>query len=569
MGKLADAFVEIRGQDAPLNKTLDTVHRNLLGLGKVGARAGTTIGHGLRVGIGLGMGGLGLAVIGQQVMKAVHGASDLNETTSKVGVIFGKQSQTITAAADEMARKFGTVRTEFMDTAATIGQLLQGMGGQTQASAAKMSVELAKMADDAGSIFNKTFGEAAGKIESALRGESEPISAFGVDVQELAVKQEAMRTGIAGASKELTTQQKVAARSSLILRQLRIATGDHEATLGGYANAMRAVHGRIQNLLDTVGMVLNPVIEKYLGAINKMIQGTDEWVSNNKGTLAKWVRDVETTINEVIGVFQHLGEGFTATGQRLSEEVNRWTGLTTDVGTKWYEFKAIAKDVFDGIGIIFRNWGLIGEMVGVRVLERYINIGEGLQWLMGVAKTFGEYLSNNWVSMIRDAVNGAWTILSNFGDNVKELMKAIASYFSGTGFAPNYKPLLDGFKAMSEKLPEIARPAFTKLTAEFDRISKQINENEIVRAQRKIAGEDVPMVKARPGAAKRDEETKTAEKAKHFDPVSFQKHIQEGLMGKNKLAERTAKASESISQTANRIEAAMRKVKAPEPGFAT
>ena len=112
------------------------------------------------------------------------------------------------------------------------------IGGLANGPAAEFGAKIAKMADDLVSFADVAGGmpEAMRSITSGLRGESEPMSRFGVIMQEDQVKAEALRMGIAKLGKELTQQQKFAARASLLETGLAKAKGDHERTGGSVKN---------------------------------------------------------------------------------------------------------------------------------------------------------------------------------------------------------------------------------------------------------------------------------------------------------------------------------------------
>ena len=72
----------------------------LLGLKSAAAIAGVAIGAGLTVAAAAGL------------VKCAALASDLNETIAKTEQVFGSATDVVTRAADEMASKFGIVKTD-------------------------------------------------------------------------------------------------------------------------------------------------------------------------------------------------------------------------------------------------------------------------------------------------------------------------------------------------------------------------------------------------------------------------------------------------------------------------
>ena len=92
-------------------------------------------------------------------------ASDLNETIAKTEQVFGSATSVVTGSAEEMATKFGVVKTEFLDAASMFGLIAQA--GIASGKSAEMSVSLAKLATDASSFYNIPVDVAPGKCGPA------------------------------------------------------------------------------------------------------------------------------------------------------------------------------------------------------------------------------------------------------------------------------------------------------------------------------------------------------------------------------------------------------------------
>lgn len=406
------------------------------GVSTVATKAGTSVKQfGGQVAIALGVFGLGYKAV-DFFKQGLVGASDLNETINKTGVIFDAQASVVTKAADDMASRFGMVKGEFMDAASTFGQLLQGMGLQSQKASATTSVQLAKLAADASSIFNTTFEEASGKIASALRGQSEPISAFGIDVQEAATKAEAARMGIASLKGELTTSQKVAARTSLIMRGLAVAQGDLENTADEPANAMRRFQGTMTNLANSVGEMFMPAMKVGLGAANDFAQMLTSGFESSKG------------------VFE--------------------------------SFSASISAGFSKIGVVIRNFPLMWDIAVLKFREGALNLIATLGVLPANLAIVAGYIAGNWRQLITDAVNAVGAAFQNLGTNIGELANSIYQFLKDPtqGFQFNWKPLLDGFKATAAQLPELIKPELVSMQKEIDSKWAEIARNEAARAER-------------------------------------------------------------------------------------
>lgn len=539
---LAEAIVSIRADDRALMASLSMIR------GKLGAFSGAA-----------------LTLFG----TAIRGASHLTETMNKLNVVFGSSAWVVTESAGKMATEFGIVKQDFMDMSATFGQVLQSMGGMTEDASANMSSNMAKAAADMSSLWKKPFNEVSSAIASALRGMSRPIAQFGIDTQLAAVKQEAFRMGLVKTNRDLTTQEKVIARASLIMKGLGVAQGDLAATSGSFANANRAVWGRISNAITDFGMAIIPVAERFMAGLNAMLSGLNSWVTNNKSLFTTWSEKVADAFMYGKWAVGEVAVAVVAGFARMNEGINLIFGTNDALGDSWQWLKDFATEVFDAIGFIFIHWSSIMEMAGTWVMEKVLQIGDLFNWLMGVASTFGEWFGNNWINMIVDGANSMIAIITNMWQNVKDLFAAGWAYMNGEGW--NFKPtgLLDGFKAVTEALPEIAAPALTDLSKDFERIMEKMGADEAAVVQRRIdATKKADAVQGPMGPRRKpgvplegDEgpEKGKKDKAETTDLQGFAKNLQEGMFGKNQAAERTAKNTESIASTMNRIEANQRK----------
>lgn len=288
--KIAEAYVEIGADGKPLEKGLAAAKSKVTGwisgLGSVAGKVGAVLGV------------AGLAASGLDGLKsAIMSASDLNETVSKTGVVFGAATSRVTAFADEMADKYGASRQSMLDAASALG-LIGKAAGMSQADAAGMSVAMARLADDASSFYNVPLDEALDTIRSALVGEAEPIRKFGVLLNEDAVKAEAMRLGLVKAGAALTEQGKIIARVSLIKKGMADADGDHERTADSFANTLKEAWGRVKNTMQELGAIMMPFAEIALGVFDNITWAIEGVVSKLKQMLEYlgWILPAATAV---------------------------------------------------------------------------------------------------------------------------------------------------------------------------------------------------------------------------------------------------------------------------------
>jgi hypothetical protein len=203
--------------------------------------------------------------------KGVTDASSLNEMVNKTQVVFGNSATSVVRFSEKMAQAFGSNRAVMLDTVSGLGLIAKG-AGLSESAAAGLSVNLARLADDASSFYHVDLSTALYKIQAGLVGQSRPLRAFGVMLDEASVKAEAVRMGLEKHGKELSNSAKIMARASLIQKGLADATGDHIRTAGQYANVTRELDGRFENLGATIGTGLIPFLLRGKQATNAWLK---------------------------------------------------------------------------------------------------------------------------------------------------------------------------------------------------------------------------------------------------------------------------------------------------------
>lgn len=267
---------------------------------------------------------LPLVALGGVAFKA---ASDLNESMSKVNIVFGKSGKVVTDFAKTAATSLGQSQQQALEAAGTFGNLFRAMG-TGQAPAAQMSTQLVKLASDLASFNNADPSEVLEALRSGLVGEAEPLRRFGIQISAARIQAEAFALGIAkptvdlvklrgaqlkaseaakvygetvkkygkdaieaakaqqaldkatqdvekalqGNKTELTAAQKAQASFSLIMKDSTLAQGDFARTSDGAANKTRILKAQFQDAAATLGTKLLPVGEKLIGFATDLLK---------------------------------------------------------------------------------------------------------------------------------------------------------------------------------------------------------------------------------------------------------------------------------------------------------
>jgi len=212
--------------------------------------------------VGLAFAAMGAAATAMALKftkDAIGAASDLEETVSKIGVIFGDTATEVQKFADTAAKNLGQSKQQALDAAANFAIFGKAAGLSGQALV-DFSVDFVALASDLASFNNTTPEDAILAIGAALRGEAEPLRRYGVLLNDATLKAAAMELGIYDGTGALTAQQKVLAAQKVIMEQTSLAQGDFTRTSDGLANSQRQISAAVEDAKAQLGEALLPVM---------------------------------------------------------------------------------------------------------------------------------------------------------------------------------------------------------------------------------------------------------------------------------------------------------------------
>lgn len=209
------------------------------------------------------------------ISPAIKAASDFQEATSKVNVVFGRASKSIKDFADGAARNLGQSKQAVLDAAGTFGTFgkAAGLAGDDLST---FTTDFVTLSTDLASFNNTSPEEAVLAIGAALRGESEPLRRYGVLLNDAVLKQEAMTLGIYDGKGALTAQQKVLAAQAAIYKQTNDAQGDFMRTSDGLANSQRTLKAIVDDVKVSIGQAFLKQAETATQNILFLAQALDK-----------------------------------------------------------------------------------------------------------------------------------------------------------------------------------------------------------------------------------------------------------------------------------------------------
>lgn len=325
--------------------------------------------------------------------KSVMLASDLSEVQNVIDTTFGKTAPVIDKWSKTLLDSFGLNELEAKKFVGSMGAMLKSSGLSTKASQ-NMSMSLVELTGDMSSFYDLSHDEAWEKIRSGIEGETEPLKALGINMSVANLEAFALSKGINKSWNEMTQAEQTTLRYQFIMKKTADAQGDFARTSDSFANRLRVVKGRIQELQIRLGDLLLPIVNKVLGAILKVVKKFGEFSKGTQkvilvvlgvaaaigpiliafGLFITLIGNVVTAVGVIVGVLSSIGlvvpivigaiTGIVAIlgGLLLSSgEVREGIGGFIDkIKKKFMEFKETAGKV---IGFITKNFGLIVDVI--------------------------------------------------------------------------------------------------------------------------------------------------------------------------------------------------------------
>jgi hypothetical protein len=253
-------------------------------------------------------------------IDSIKAASDLGETISKVGVLFGDSAKDIEEFAGKAAQSLGQTKQQALDAAANFA-IFGKSAGLSGEELVKFSTEFVSLAGDLSSFNNVSQDDAINAIGSALRGEAEPLRRFGVLLDEATLKNAALQLGLITTTKEaLTPQQKVLAAQKVIYEQTTTAQGDFARTSDGLANQTKILSAELENTKLIIGEALLPLVlelatafqEKMVPLIKQFAygltgkNGVNDGLTESEKSAYLWGQRIRKIIDIVVGLKDEL-----------------------------------------------------------------------------------------------------------------------------------------------------------------------------------------------------------------------------------------------------------------------
>ena len=388
--------------------------------------------------------------------QSIAAASDVNESISKIGVVFGQSGDAIIRWSEDAATAMGMSQATALEAAGTYGNLAVSLG-LPQEQAAGMSTSLVQLAADMASFNNVPVDEALQALQSGLTGETEPLKKFGVNLNEAALKAKAMSMGLSDGKGPLDAAAKAQASYALIMEQSTTAQGDFTRTSDGLANQTKISAAKLEDMKAKLGNALLPamtaVTSFVVDSLLPAFESVGNWISDNKDLFAAlgiaiglvgtailvtmvpafiaWAAAAWATVVPLIAIYAPIAAIIAIVAAVAYVIINNWDTIKRVTVETWDKITAAVRAVWDWIK---DNWplllaiitGPIGIAVGL-VVRHWDTIKSAVRvawdFIVGLMSTIGGYISAPF--------SAAWGVISGVWENIKSSAGTVRDFVTG------------------------------------------------------------------------------------------------------------------------------------------
>ena len=468
MSTLASLVVKLVGDVSDFESAMEGAEKKMKNIGK----SLTGVGTKMTAGVTLPIVGMGLV--------AVNAASDMEESMSKVDVVFGDNAAAIIAWSEDASTAMGMPQQEALEAVGTYGNLLQSIGIIPD-MAADMSTEFIGLASDLASFNNASPEETLLALRSALTGEFEPMKRFGVALNQAAISEQAVAMGLVEVGDKLTPAIKAQAGYALIMEQTTLAQGDFVRTSEGLANSQRILSSQFQDTAASIGEQLLPIamdLINWLRGLLESFQGLSPEMQRIiiiVAGVAAAIGPLLLIVGTLIGAIGSIIPVVTAVAAVLSGPILLVIGAVIAIiallalawKNNWGDIQGKTKAVIDWIrnkiqvalDWIKSFWDQHGEQIMASVQAIWDGVKAIFDWFVGIVQEvfaafqlafsgdwegFGEKLREIWDGAwedIKAALSAAWEFISTA---VSDGIAAIIKWFHETDWLQVGKDIIQG-----------------------------------------------------------------------------------------------------------------------------
>jgi hypothetical protein len=218
-----------------------------------------------------------LLQLGRQLIDfskaSVSAAANIEETMSKFNVVFRDSADSVMEELGKFAQAAGRSQYELAGFAANLQDTFVPLGFARE-EAAKLSVNMVKLAEDLASFNNLNTADVVRDLQSALVGNTMVLRKYGVVAQETQIQQKALEMGLWSGKGAIDASAKAQTILQLTIEGTADAQGDALRTADSYTNRQKALEAATLDLQKAIGDGLIPSLTLWTDIKIALLEAT-------------------------------------------------------------------------------------------------------------------------------------------------------------------------------------------------------------------------------------------------------------------------------------------------------
>jgi phage-related protein len=399
----------------------------------------TTAGKKATVGLTLPILGAGLA--------AVNSASNLEQSIGGVESVFGDASSVISDFGKTAADSVGLSMRSFNELSTIGGALLQNVGFDAIGAADEM-IKLAERGSDVAATFGGPVENVLMAVQSAIKGEFNPLEQFGVKMNQAAINARALEDGLADSNGEISDAAKAQAALSIFYEQTAKTQGQFASESDTLAGQTERTKAKLENMAGVLGTQLLPIGLKIV----EFVSGLIDKFSNLSGGQQKLILIFAAVAAAIGPIITIIGI------------------ITTVIGALSFPIVAIIA-VIALLALAWKNnWGGIQEKTAAVIEWIKTNIAAFLEAVQVFWAENGETIIAN-ITAVWEIIKGAFSAAATFiGDKIKLFLDAIKAFWAenGESIMATVSAMWETIKGLFSAAWEIIKTVFSAFKSAFE-----------------------------------------------------------------------------------------------------
>ena len=351
--------VIITAQNTEFNRRLDEVNGRLDTMATTAERSANKT-YSVFQGLAGKIAALG---IGKLIANSITEGMNAIESESLFETSLGEYADNAREWSEKLGNSLGLDDYALRKNITTLFNISKNMGLAGE-SALSLSQNFAMLTEDMVAAYNLSSEEAFAKLRSGLTGETEPLKALGILVDDNTVKQYAYQNGIAEVGAELDRTQKILARYYAIMDQTTSAQGQWAREMEKPAGQWRILKTDIQELMRDTGTTLMPTVSSLLGMarsglelVTPLVNGLAEGVNTVSEAIINSSQPTKTMLTLTLAMALAI-PAVTKAQLLMTAAKGAYSALLTILIPKQLTFAAALKATAGWIGIIAAAIGI-------------------------------------------------------------------------------------------------------------------------------------------------------------------------------------------------------------------